>query len=43
MKGLLKTKQNLGAGFRSFFFGKKIDDALFEELEEQLLIADLGD
>lgn len=42
MKGLLKTKQNLGAGFRSFFFGKKIDDALFEELEEQLLIADLG-
>ncbi|HEA3273733.1 TPA: signal recognition particle-docking protein FtsY [Pasteurella multocida] len=42
VKGLLKTKQNLGAGFRSFFFGKKIDDALFEELEEQLLIADLG-
>ncbi|MGT3005433.1 signal recognition particle-docking protein FtsY [Pasteurella multocida] len=42
VKGLLKTKQNLGAGFRSFFFGKKIDEALFEELEEQLLIADLG-
>ncbi|MGC6406789.1 signal recognition particle-docking protein FtsY [Bisgaard Taxon 45] len=42
VKGLLKTKQNLGAGFRSFFFGKKIDDELFEELEEQLLIADLG-
>lgn len=42
VKGLLKTKQNLGVGFRSFFFGKKIDDELFEELEEQLLIADLG-
>lgn len=42
VKGLLKTKQNIGAGFRSFFLGKKIDDELFEELEEQLLIADLG-
>ena len=42
VKGLLKTKQNIGAGFRSFFLGKKIDDDLFEELEEQLLIADIG-
>ncbi|MGY4677917.1 signal recognition particle-docking protein FtsY [Pasteurella sp. P03HT] len=42
VKGLLKTKQNIGAGFRSLFLGKKIDDALFEELEEQLLVADLG-
>lgn len=42
VKGLLKTKQNIGAGFRSFFLGKKIDDELFEELEEQLLIADIG-
>lgn len=42
VKGLLKTKQNVGAGFRSFFLGKKIDDELFEELEEQLLIADIG-
>ena len=38
VKGLLKTKQNIGAGFRSFFLGKKIDD----ELEEKLLIADIG-
>ena len=42
VKGLLKTKQNIGAGFRSFFLGKKIDDELFEELEEKLLIADIG-
>lgn len=42
LKGLVKTKQNIGAGFRSFFFGKKIDDELFEELEEQLLVADIG-
>ena len=31
VKGLLKTKQNIGAGFRAFFLGKKIDDDLFEE------------
>ena len=42
VKGLLKTKQNIGAGFRNLFSGKKIDDELFEELEEQLLIADIG-
>ena len=42
LKGLVKTKQNIGSGFLSFFRGKKIDDDLFEELEEQLLVADLG-
>lgn len=42
IKGLIKTKQNIGSGFRNLFRGKKIDDELFEELEEQLLIADLG-
>ncbi|SMB79576.1 signal recognition particle-docking protein FtsY [Pasteurella testudinis DSM 23072] len=42
LKGLVKTKQNLGSGFRNLFVGKKIDDELFEELEEQLLIADIG-
>ena len=41
-RSLLKTKQNLGSGFISLFRGKKIDDDLFEELEEQLLIADVG-
>ncbi|KAE9540140.1 signal recognition particle-docking protein FtsY [Ursidibacter maritimus] len=42
IKGLIKTKESIGSGFRNFFRGKKIDDELFDELEEQLLIADLG-
>ncbi len=37
-----RTKANIGAGFFGLFKGKKIDDDLFEELEEQLLIADVG-
>ena len=41
-KGLLKTRVNIGSGFSSIFSGKKIDDELFEELETQLLTADLG-
>ncbi|QDK18341.1 signal recognition particle-docking protein FtsY [Leclercia adecarboxylata] len=41
-RSLIKTKENLGSGFISLFRGKKIDDDLFEELEEQLLIADVG-
>ncbi|USH02543.1 signal recognition particle-docking protein FtsY [Grimontia kaedaensis] len=41
-RSLQKTKVNLGAGFFGLFSGKKIDDELFEELEEQLLIADVG-
>ncbi|ECE2516276.1 signal recognition particle-docking protein FtsY [Salmonella enterica] len=41
-RSLLKTKENLGSGFISLFRGNKIDDDLFEELEEQLLIADVG-
>ncbi|MCQ8858706.1 signal recognition particle-docking protein FtsY, partial [Plesiomonas shigelloides] len=41
-RSLLKTKQNIGTGFFGLFRGKKIDDDLFEELEEQLLIADVG-
>ncbi|MBO1519612.1 signal recognition particle-docking protein FtsY [Oceanisphaera sp. DM8] len=40
--GLLKTRQNIGSGFFGLFSGKKIDDDLFEELETQLLTADLG-
>ena len=42
MRGLKKTKTNFGTGFISLFRGKKIDDDLFEELEEQLLVADVG-
>ncbi|GLT13263.1 signal recognition particle-docking protein FtsY [Vibrio algivorus] len=41
-RSLQRTKQNIGAGFFGLFKGKKIDDELFEELEEQLLIADVG-
>ncbi|CAQ85817.1 MULTISPECIES: signal recognition particle-docking protein FtsY [Photorhabdus] len=41
-RSLVKTRQNLGSGFLSLFRGKKIDDDLFDELEEQLLIADVG-
>lgn len=39
---LSKTSSTLGAGVASLFIGKKIDDELFEELETQLLIADVG-
>jgi len=41
-RGLSRTKGNIGSGFKNLFRGKHIDDELFEELEEQLLIADLG-
>jgi fused signal recognition particle receptor len=41
-QGLFKTKKNIGSGFRQLFQGKKIDDELFEMLEEQLLVADVG-
>ncbi|OZI14317.1 signal recognition particle-docking protein FtsY [Sodalis-like symbiont of Philaenus spumarius] len=39
---LVKTRQNLGSGVIGLFRGKKIDADLFEELEEQLLVADVG-
>jgi len=41
-QGLAKTSQNFGAGLASLFLGKKIDDDLYEELETQLLMADVG-
>ncbi|PPE58239.1 signal recognition particle-docking protein FtsY [Pectobacterium brasiliense] len=41
-RSLVKTRQNLGSGFIGLFRGKKIDDDLFDELEEQLLVADVG-
>jgi fused signal recognition particle receptor len=39
---LSKTKTNIGSGFVSLFKGKAIDDDLYEELETQLLVADVG-
>ena len=41
-KSLAKTRLSLGSGLFSLFKGKAIDDDLFEELEEQLIVADIG-
>ncbi|QHJ12734.1 Signal recognition particle receptor FtsY [Paraglaciecola mesophila] len=41
-QSLSRTKVNLGSGFVSLFRGKTIDDDLYEELETQLLVADVG-
>jgi fused signal recognition particle receptor len=41
-QGLAKTSQNLGAGLAGLFTGRKIDEELYEELETQLLLADVG-
>ncbi|MDF2177818.1 signal recognition particle-docking protein FtsY [Aliiglaciecola sp. CAU 1673] len=41
-QSLSRTSANLGSGIVSLFKGKKIDDELFEELETQLLVADVG-
>ncbi|WP_018863145.1 MULTISPECIES: signal recognition particle-docking protein FtsY [Thioalkalivibrio] len=40
-QGLAKTGQALGGDLKSLF-RRKIDDELFEELEERLLLADVG-
>lgn len=42
VQGLMRTRENIGAGFLALFRGKKLDDDLFDELETQLLTADLG-
>ncbi len=39
---LSKTRENFGSGFKSILLGKEIDEDLYEELETQLLVADLG-
>lgn len=41
-RGLSRTKESIGSGIVSLFRDKAIDDELFEELETQLLIADVG-
>lgn len=40
--GLQKTSSALGSGLANLFVGKQIDDELFEDLETQLLMADVG-
>ncbi|MFT6269030.1 MAG: fused signal recognition particle receptor [Alphaproteobacteria bacterium] len=39
---LARTKSTIGSGFSSLLTGKTIDDDLYEELETQLLLADVG-
>lgn len=41
-QGLKKTKENIGAMLSGIFSGRKVDEALMEELEEVLILADLG-
>jgi fused signal recognition particle receptor len=41
-RGLSRTKESIGSGIVSLFRGKAIDDELFEELETQLLVSDVG-
>ena len=39
---LSRTKENIGSGFGNLLLGKSIDEDLYEELETQLLLADVG-
>ena len=41
-RGLSRTKESIGSGIIGLLRGKAIDDELFEELETQLLVADVG-
>ena len=41
-ESLSRTKENLCSGIVSLFKGKTIDDELYEDLETQLLVADVG-
>jgi len=41
-ESLSRTKENLGSGIVGLFKGKTIDDELYEDLETQLLVADVG-
>lgn len=40
--GLARTRQKLIGSLRSLLAGRKIDDELLDELEEQLILADIG-
>ncbi|MXP56582.1 signal recognition particle-docking protein FtsY [Pantoea sp. Mhis] len=41
-QSLIKTRENLGVSFVHLLYGKKINDDIFEELENRLLTADVG-
>ena len=40
--GLARTRKRLMGSLRSLLVGRKIDDELLDELEEQLILADIG-
>ena len=40
--GLTKTKESLMGGINSLFSGSKIDDDFYDELEEVLILSDIG-
>ena len=42
LDGMSKTRNNLADGLRSLFGGSNIDEDFYEELEEILIMADLG-
>ena len=41
-QGLKKTKDSIGAMLSSIFSGRRVDEELMDELEEALILADLG-
>ncbi len=41
-QGLAKTKSNLMGGLNVLFSGSKLDDDFFDELEETLILSDIG-
>ena len=41
-RGLLRTASAVGAGLRSVLHGRRLDDALIDEVETQLISADVG-
>lgn len=40
--GLRRTREGLTSGLSKLFAGRKLDDAVLEELEDRLLLADVG-
>ena len=42
VQGLSKTRNNLLSNFESLFSGSNIDEDFYEELEEILIMADIG-
>ena len=41
-QGLRKTRESIGAMLSSIFSGRRVDEDLMDELDEVLILADLG-